>query len=219
MSWVDVAQEPVSRLRVRTKAVVVVVDEVTGRPPPLPPAMRMQRLLGPEAVDLDWRTTLTVGGAVVFDGHMDVEGTAALERYRLLVEADAAVRPERPAGYVFTVGANPARWPVRLVVRLLPGPAYAYQPRLPVVRGQVVELAPQRPPVANAVVAASEDGGATVAARCGSDERGGFSLGLQGYRPSKTILIRAVAPGFQPGAWRQLQPKDLQRTVRFTIRR
>lgn len=219
MSWFDLAHEPVSRLRVRTKAVVVVVDDVTGRPPPLPPAMRMQRLLGSEAVDLDWRTTLTVGGAVVFDGHMDVEGTASLERYRLLVEADAAVRPERPGGYVFTVGANPARWPVRLVVRLLPGPAYAYQPRLPVVRGRVVELADQRPPVADAVVAASEDGGATVAARCASDDRGGFGLGLPGYRPSKTIVIRAAAPGFLPAAWRQLRPNDLQRPVRLTVRR
>jgi hypothetical protein len=219
MSRPEVTWKPVSRLRVRTKAVVVVLDDVTGQPPPLPPAMRMQRLLGPDAVELDWRTTLTLGGAVVFDGHMDVDGTAALERYRLIVEADAAVRPDRPSGYVFTVGANPARWPVRLVVRLLPGPAYAYQAGVPLVHGRVVELAPERPPVEDAVVAASEDGGTTVAARCAADERGSFSLGLPRYRPTRPIVVRASAPGFLPAAWRRLTPTDLQRSVQLTIRR
>ena len=219
MSWPNVTREPVSRLRVRTKAVVVLVDEVTGRPPPLPPAMRMQRLLEPDAVDLDWRTTLTIGGAVVFNGHMNVDGPANVERYRLLVEADAAVRPDRPGGYVFTVGSDPARWPVRLVVRLLPGPAYAFQPHLPVVRGRVVELAPERPSVANAVVAASEDGGTTAAVRCGTDDRGSFSLGIPRYRTSRTIHIQARATGFQPGAWRRLVPRDLKQPVRLTVRR
>jgi hypothetical protein len=219
MSWPELTQEPVSRLRVRTKAVVVVLDDLTRQPPPLPPAMRMQRLLGPDTVELDWRTTLTAGGAVVFNGHMDVDGAAAVERYRLIVEADASMRPDRPGGYVFTVGANPARWPVRLVVRLLPGPAYAYQAGLPVVHGRVLELAPERPPVADAVVAASEDGGTTVAARCATDERGSYSLGLLRFRPTRPVVIRAGAPGFLPGTWRRLTPMDLTRPVRLTIRR
>ncbi len=219
MNRFEATQEPASRLRVRTKAVVVPVDEVTGQPPAVPPAMRLQRLLGSDAVDLDWRTTRTLSGAVVFDGHTDVSGRTAEERYRLLVEGDATVRPERPGGYVFTVGADPAGWPVRVVVRLLPGPAYAYQLRLPVVRGSVVEFAPERPPVANAVVVASEDGGAHETARCATDDRGSFSLGLPGYRPSKTILIRAVAPGFLPGAWRRVTPTSLQQPVQLTVRR
>ena len=129
------------------------------------------------------------------------------------------MRPDRPGGYVFTVGADPARWPVRVVVRLLPGPAYLHQLRLPVVRGSVVEFTPERPPVSDAVVVASEDGGAHVAARCATDERGSFGLGLPGYRPSKTILIQARATGFQPSAWRRLTPTSLQRPVQLTVRR
>jgi hypothetical protein len=222
MTWPTMAREPVSRLRVRTKAIVLVVDHVTQKPPPLPPPMRLQRLLGPDAVDLDWHTTLTPGGAVVFDGHMDVDGTTTAEHYRLIVESDAAQRPDRPGGYAFTVGANPARWPVRVAVRLLPGPAYAYQLRVPVVRGRVVELARGSPPVADAEVTASEPGVVVpmeLVTRCATDERGSFSLGLPEYQPTSSIRIRASAPGFVDSAWRPVKAEDLDRPVRLTIRR
>jgi hypothetical protein len=219
MIWPLLTQEPASRLRVRTKAVMVILDDVTGKPPSQPLAMRIQQLLGTEAVDLDWRTSLTLGGAVVFDGLMDVNGSLGLEHYKLIVEGDQVQRPDRPKGYAFTVGVNPTRWPVRLVVRLLPGPAYPYQLRVPVVHGSVVELLPERPPVTDAVVVASEDAGVTVAARCATDERGGFSLGLPTYRPSKKVLIRATASGFQPSPWRRLTPIGLQRPFQLTVRR
>jgi hypothetical protein len=225
MTWPVLTQEPASRVRVRTKAVVVVLDDFTGQPPSQPPAMRLKQLLdkpdgmGKEAVELAWRTTLTLGGAVVFDVHTDVNGTASLEHYKLMIVGDEVQRPDRPQGYAFTVGPNPIRWPVRLVVRLLPGPAYPYPLRLPVVRGSVVELVPERPPVPDAVVVASEDAGVTTGARCATDERGAFSLGLPTYRPSKSFLIQATANGFKPSPWRQLTPSGLQRPFQLTVRR
>jgi hypothetical protein len=233
MSWPLMIQEPASRLRVRAKAVVVVLDDVTGRPSSQPPAMRLQQLLdkptgaGKEAVDLDRRTRLTLGGAVVFDAHLNVNDTPTLEHYKLIVDGDEVQRPDRPNGYAFTVGKNPTRWPVRLVVRLLPGPAYRYQLRVPVVHGSVVELLPPQPPaadtvpppVADAVVVASEDAGVTSVARCATDERGSFSLGLPSYRPSKSFLIRATARGFKPSPWRRLTPLGLQRPFQLTVRR
>lgn len=219
MRWPDATREPRSRLRVRTKVVFVVVDEATGLPPAVSPAMRMQRLEGGNAVELDWRSTVTLGGAVVFSGHMDVDGAPQAESYRLIVEADAALRPELPLGYEFTVGANPASWPVRLVVGLLPGPAYTYLCRLPVVHGLVIEAGAQRPPVADAIVVASEDGGMTVSARCGADHRGSFSLGVPRYRPSRPMSVRASAPDGAVSPWQVLTPRDFSRSVQLTIRR
>jgi hypothetical protein len=210
---------PVARLLVRTRAVIVVVDDATGRPPSRLPAMRLQRLGAGGPVEPGWRSTVTLGGAVVFDGFMDMGRTPAIEHYRLIVEPDAAVRPERRGGYAFTIGNVPDRWPVRLEVRLLPGPAYPYPPRLPVVRGMVLEGEPGGSPIPDAVVTASEDGGATVAARCGADHRGSFSLGIPRYRASRAISIRATAPGGAAGAWRLLTPSDFQRSVQLTVRR
>ena len=224
MSWPLLTQEPASRLRIRTKAFVVVLDDVTEEPPSQHPEMRLKQLLdkpdgtGKEAVDLDWRTTLTLGGAVVFDGNMVVNGTTTVEHYKLIVVGDEVQRPDRPNGYAFTVGLNPTRWPVRLVVRLLPGPAYPYQLQLPIVRGSVVALLPERPPVTDAVVVVSEDAGATIAARCATDERGAFSLGLPSYRPSKSFLIQATADGFKPSPWRRLTAKGLERPFQLIVR-
>jgi hypothetical protein len=228
MTWPSLIQPPASQLLVRTKAVVVVVDDVTGKPPSEPPAMRLQRLLDTAVVDLDWRTTLTLGGAVVFDGHMDVDdGNHVIERYKLIVEGDRVQRPDRPNGYYFTVGDKPTRWPVRLVVRLLPGPAYQHQLRLPTVHGSVAELVRDEhgnplpvakwPPVPDAVVVAFEDGGLSMVARCATDERGSFSLGLPSYRPTKSFLIRATAQGFQPSNWRRLRPVGPQQPFQLPI--
>jgi hypothetical protein len=221
MRWPDATREPLSRLRIRTKAVVAVLDDATGQPPARPPVMRMQRLGDGDPVDLDWEQTLTLGGAVLFSGHTDVDGARGTEHYRLVVEPDSALRPELPGGYAFTVGPDPARWPVRLVVRLLPGPTYAHPPRRPVVHGVVVEAGPgpERAVVADAVVAASEDGGATVRVRCGADHQGSFSLGLPTYRPSRPMSVRASAPDGAVGAWRALTPRDFERSVQLTVQR
>jgi hypothetical protein len=230
MTWPSLTNPPASQLLVRTKAVVVVVDDVTGKPPSQPPAMRLQRLLDTEAVDLDWHTTLTLGGAIVFDGHMDVDdGNPVIELYKLIVEGDGVQRPDRPNGYYFTVGNKPTRWPVRLVVRLLSGPAYPYDFRMPTVHGSVAEVArdqhgnplpvAQWPPVPDALVVASEDGGLNMVARCATDELGSFSLGLPSYRPTKSFLIRATAAGFHPSNWRPLTSISPQRPIQLIVRR
>ena len=128
MRWPEATSEPLSHLRVRTRAIILVKDEMTGLPPAAPPSMRIQRLDERDAVELGWHSTVTVGGAVVFSGHMDVGDTPREESYRLIVEADAALRPERPGGYEFTVGADPDTWPFQLEVHLLAGPGYHIHP-------------------------------------------------------------------------------------------
>ena len=219
MTWPVGGREPLTRLLVRTKAVIAVVDDATRLPPALPPVMRLQRIIAGAAVELGSRARATIGGAVVFDALMAVGDTHEAEDYRLTVDADAALRPDRRAGYAFTVGGDPARWPVRVEVRLLPGPAYQYPPRTPVVRGSVLEAGPDRHPVADAVVIASADGGVTVAARCGADGRGDFGLGLPRYRPSRPTSIRASAPGGAVGDWRVVDTGDFERHVQLTVHR
>jgi hypothetical protein len=106
-----------------------------------------------------------------------------------------------------------------VTVRLLPGPGYAFTPRLPVVRGLVLEPGPGLQPVPGAVVAASDDGGGTVSARCGADHRGSFSLGLPGYRASRATLIQATAPDGAVTPWRALVANDFETSVHLTVRR
>ena len=219
MSWPDATREPVSRLSVRSKAVVLVTDDFTGQPPAVVPAMRLQQLHGDAVTELDWRPTVTLGGAMVFGVLDDLGSTPAAERYRLLVDADDALRPDQPDGYALDVPADPARWPVQVEVSLLPGPGYAFTPHLPVVRGLVLEPGPGLQPVANAVVAASEDGGGTVSARCGADHRGSFSLGLPTYRASRATVIQATAPDGAVAPWRALVANDFETSVHLTVRR
>jgi len=219
MSWPDATREPLSRLLVRSKAVVLVVDDFTGQPPAVPPAMCLQQLQDNVVTALDWRPAVTLGGAVVFAALDNLGGTPTVEHYRLLVEADDALRPDQPDGYELDVPADPADWPVRVAVRLLPGPGYAFTPRLPVVRGLVLEPGPGLQPVANAVVAASEDGGGTVSARCSADHRGSFSLGLPGYRASRATSIQATAPDGAAAPWQALAANDFETSVHLTVRR
>lgn len=219
MRWPDATREPASRLLVRSRAVVLVLDDFTGQPPAVLPAMRLQRLQGDAVIELDWHPTVTLGGAAVFSALDDLGGTPAAESYRLLVDADDALRPDQPDGYGLDVPADPARWPVQVPVRLLPGPGYAFAPRLPVVRGLVLETGPGLRPVPDAVVAASDDGGATVSARCGADHRGSFSLGLPSYRASRATLIRATAPDGAVTQWRPLVARDFETSVHLTVRR
>jgi hypothetical protein len=204
---------------IRTKAVVVPLDSATGLPPAHPPVMRVQRLDTAGTVDVDWPQKRTLGGAVVFGEQTDAGTPPAREDFRLVVEAGAVFRPESPKGYPFTVGADPARWPVRLLVRLLPGPSYSYPPRTPVVRGTVVAggPGPVRAPVPDAVVEASVDGGGTVSNRCGADHQGGFALGLPSYRPSRATVVRARSPSGAQGSWRAVLPADFDRTVQLTV--
>lgn len=187
MSWPDATREPVSRLSVRSKAVVLVTDDFTGQPPAVVPAMRLQQLHGDAVTELDWRPTVTLGGAMVFGVLDDLGSTPDAERYRLLVDADDALRPDQPDGYALDVPADPARWPVQVEVSLLPGPGYAFTPHLPVVRGLVLEPGPGLQPVANAVVAASEDGGGTVSARCGADHRAASASGCRPTVPRERL--------------------------------
>jgi hypothetical protein len=221
MRWPDATAEPLSRLLIRTKAVVVVLDDAIGQPPARAPLMRLQQLGNGNPVELDWEQTVTLGGAVVFSGLTVVDGARGPEHYRLLVEPDSALRPELPGGYAFTVGSDAANWPVRLVVRLLPGPTYLHPPRTPTIHGLVVEAGPgpQRPPVADARVAASEDGGATIRARCGADHEGSFSLGLPTWRRTRPMVVRASAPDGAVGPWRRLTPRDFERSVQLTVQR
>lgn len=219
MSWPDATREPVSRLPIRSKAVVRVLDDFTGQPPAVPPAMRLQWLQGDAVTELGWRPTVTLGGAMVFGALDDLGSTPAAERYRLLVDADDALRPDRPDGYALDVPADPASWPVQVKVSLLPGPGYAFTPHLPVVRGLVLEPGPGLQPVANAVVAASEDNGGTVSSRCGADHRGSFSLGLPTYRASRATVIQATAPDGAVTPWRALVANDFETSVHLTVRR
>ena len=219
MSWPDAAREPDSRLLVRAKAVVLVVDDFTGQPPALPPTMRLQRLQGGAVIELDWRPRVTLGGAVVFDALDDLGGTPAAESYRLLVDADDTLRPDQPDGYGVDVPADPAGWPVQVAVRLLPGPGYTFAPRLPVIRGLVLEPGAEPRPVPDAVVAASENAGLTVSARCSADHRGSFSLGLPSYRPARTTFIRATAPDGAAAPWRPVVARDFETSVHLTVRR
>lgn len=219
MSWPDAAREPDSRLLARAKAVVQVVDDFTGQPPALPPTMRLQRLQAGAVIELDWRPTVTLGGAVVFGALDDLGGTPSAESYRLLVDADDALRPDKPDGYQIDVPADPANWPVQVAVRLLPGPGYTFAPRLPVIHGRVLEPGVGAQPVPGAVVAASDDGGLTVSARCGADHRGSFSLGLPSYRPARVTSIGATAPDGALVPWRPLVARDFETSVHLTVRR
>src|SRR5690242_3524683 len=200
MSWPDATREPVSRTWIRAAAVVRIEDAVTGRPPQHPPPMRLQRLGTSDPVDLTWTARLTVGGAVVFSGFDRVDppppSSAAppAEDYLLIVEPDPALRPEQLTGYRFTVPPDPARWPVDVVVRLLPGPAYPYAPQVPSVHGQVLRPGSGRVPVAGAVVSVTEDAGEAILARAGADHKGRFTAGLLRYRTARTISAQATAP-------------------------
>jgi len=219
VTWPRVDRPPLSRVLLRTKAVIVPLDAATGLPPAHPPVMRVQRLGAAGPVDVDWPQKRTLGGAVVFGEQTDTGSLPTSEDFRLIVEPDPVFRPEVPKGYPFTVGADPARWPVRLVVRLLPGPSYSYPPRTPVVRGTVLAggPGPARPPVPDAVVEASVDGGVTVTTRCGADHRGGFALGLPNYRPTRPTVVRALSAAGVQGNWRALLPADFDRTVQLTV--
>lgn len=215
MSWSRQALQ--TRLRLRTKVVVFVLDDVTGKPPPVLPRMSLQQVHDGTATDVHSGVTRTVGGAAVFDAHVVSDGGGTTEHYRVMVEADAVYRPDQARGYHVTVGPRPERWPAPVRVRLLAGPAYAYLPGLPVVHGVVVE-GRDEPAVPDAVVVASQDGGATVSTRCGADDTGAFSLGIPTYRPSLETLIRAVTRAGAVGDWRTVTFRDFQRSVHLTVR-
>jgi hypothetical protein len=197
--------------------VVVLEDDATGRPPAIPPAMRLYQLGQGDPVEPSWRTRVTLGGAVLFSGHDTVGLPRQQERYRLVVEASAIYRPERPDGYEFTVEPDPGRWPVRVPVRLLPGPDYAYPTRLPVVHGQVVRAGQELRPAADAVVVAAEGTGPTVTAQCGADHRGRFSLGVPRLRGNRPMVMRAVATDGAASPWQPIGPQELQRSVQLTL--
>src|ERR1044071_4970216 len=119
MSWPDAIREPTSRLQVRSRAVVLVTDDFTGQPPAVAPAMRLQQLHGDVVIELDWRPTVTLGGAMIFGALDNLGSTPAAERYRLLVDADDALRPDQPDGYALDVpGAPPTRRAARWTSRL-----------------------------------------------------------------------------------------------------
>jgi hypothetical protein len=217
MRWPEATAEPLSRLQVRTKAVVVVVDDATGRSPGIPPAMRLYQLGQGDPVEPSWRRRVTLGGAVLFSGHDTVGLPAQQERYRLIVEGDASFRPEQPGGYEFTVELDPVDWPVRVLVRLLPGPDYAYPTRLPAVRGQVLRDGAEPRPAADAVVVAAEGGAMTVTARCGADHQGRFSLGVPRLRDTRQMVMQAIATDGAVSAWQPIGPLELQRSVQLTI--
>jgi len=224
MSWPEAGHEPDSRLLVRAKAVVKVVDGFTSKPPLVPPAMRLQRLEGEAVMELDWRPTLTLGGAVVFGALANLGGTPTAERYRLLVDADDVLRPDQPDGYDIDVPGDPALWPVQVAVNLLPGPGYAFTPPLPVVRGLVLEPGPELQPVPDAVVVATKDVNRPEAerrafAQCRADHRGSFSLGLPGYRDSQAVLFMATALDGATTPWQPLVAEDLKTSVHLTVRR
>jgi hypothetical protein len=215
--WPQATAEPLSRLEVRTKAVVVVVDDATGRPPAIPPAMRLYQLGQGDPVEPSWRSRVSLGGAVLFSGHDTVGLPRQEERYRLVVEGDASFRPEQPGGYELTVEPDPEGWPVRVLVRLLPGPDYAYPTRLPVVRGQVVRAGQERRPAPDAVVVAAEGPGPTVTARCGADHLGRFSLGVPRLRVTRPMVMQAIATDGAVSAWQPIGPQELQRAVQLTV--
>jgi hypothetical protein len=217
MRWPEATTEPLSRLRVRTKAVVLVVDDATGRPPAIPPAMRLYQLGQGDPVEPSWRARVTVGGAVLFSGHDTVGLPRQQERYRLVVEGDASYRPERPAGYEFTVEPDPGGWPVRVLVRLLPGPGYTYPTRLPAVHGQVVRDGPEPRPAPDAVVVAAEGAAMTVTARCGADHQGRFSLGLPRLRDTRPMVMQAIATDGAVSPWQPIGLPELQRSVQLTV--
>jgi hypothetical protein len=196
----------ISRLRVRTRVVVLPRDDVTGRPASRAPAMRLL-VAGNE---LPWTPRSTAGGAVLFSGldlNRDAPPTGPAG-YLLLVEPDPVLRPEQPAGYQFVVPVDPDRWPVRVPVTLLPGPAYPYLPQLPVIHGRVHRATGE--PVPDTLVAVLLDSGAT-AARAATDEAGRFSAGLPRRRTGQALTIRAA------GVQRPLDPTDFHRSVDLIV--
>ncbi|MEU4689782.1 hypothetical protein [Actinoplanes sp. NPDC023714] len=207
-------------LFVDTLVIVELVDEFTGRPPQIAPAMRLRRA-GAEEPEEPASYRRTAGGGVVFAAFDLVRraAPAAAVSHELHVEGDAALRPDRPGGYPFTVPADPARWPVRVGVRLLPGPAYPYPRHVPVVHGRVLRAGA---PVAEAVVEVRPAGGGTVTARCAADEAGRFSAGIADYRAPdartpRPLALAARAPDGAASAVHLLAPEDFTRSIDLTV--
>lgn len=178
-------------MKIRTPAVVWPSDVVTGRPPPAPPAMRLLGVAGGTEIELPWTARPTASGGVVFDGFEVYESNPpAVDRdYRLVVRADPALRPEQPAGYLFTVPKDFAAWPVKVPVTLLPGPAYPFLPQVPVLHGRV--LRPSAEPLPDTEVAVLLADG-TVTARGLTDSKGRFSVGVVRQREGRALVLSAA---------------------------
>jgi hypothetical protein len=225
MTWPDPGGAPLSLLQVDTQVVVLPREEVTGRTPPVPPLMRLQRMTATGPVDLTGAFRLTLGGNVVFDGFDRVRTAGDVgpaQDYLLTVAGDPVLRPELAGGYVFTVPADPAQWPVQVAVRLLPGPAYPYNQHVPVVRGRVLRAGADPDAVPDAIVVVSETAAGTVLARCAADHAGRFSAGVPRYRSIRTrtpraVEVRATAPDGTAGTTVPLLPEDFHRPLHLTI--
>jgi hypothetical protein len=157
MSWPTAGTRSLTTLRVDTAAIVLPVDEASGRPPSVPPPMRLFRNdVAGNRVELAWGYRHTLGGAVVFSGFDRISTAQARsdEDFLLLVDGDDVLRPDSPDGYQFTVPAAPLAWPVQVAVPLLPGPSYPHPRRVPVVHGRVLHGGGDSTPVSDAIVAA-----------------------------------------------------------------
>jgi hypothetical protein len=195
---------------IRTPAVVLPRDVVTDRPPSAPPAMRLHHIVGAAETELPWTTRRTPSGGVVFAGFEVYERNppAAARTYRLVVRPDRALRPEQPDGYLFTVPADFAVWPVTVAVTLLPGPAYPYLPQTPVLHGRILRAGGA--PVPDTEVAVLLDGG-RITARGLTDDKGRFSVGVPHRRTGRNLTLRAA------GARHQLTDADFDRPVNLTV--
>ena len=195
---------------IHTPAMVLPRDEVTGRPPSAPPAMSLRSIRGGVETDLPWTARPTMSGGVVFSGFEAYESNlpAAARDYRLVVHPDPRLRPERPAGYPFTVPPDVAAWPVTIPVALLPGPAYPFLPQIPVLHGSVLRA--DHSAVAETEVAVLLDTGA-VTARGLTDDRGRFSVGVPRRRAGRNLTLRAA------GLQQAVTDDDFQRPVNLLI--
>lgn len=220
MTWSTTGAAPAVSVLIRTPAVVLPVDDVAGLPPATMPVMRLLAGAGPDAPELSTPARRTVSGNVVFPGLDWPAGrpppVAALT-YRLMVEPDAVLRPDRPDGYPIVVPPDLAGWPVRIPVVLLAGPAYPYLRHVPVVHGRVLD--PAGAPLADAVVTVLDTGAPNPPApfaRAATDHLGRFSAGLPRLASDHVLVLRAAAGG-TTGADHPLAPADFHRSVDLTV--